>query len=191
MPCHQGHTQQFRLEMCSRTHYLVIHEDGTQQGPATAEVIKGWMDQGVVTPSTLLQNVETGENVPASSIIGIAAVPIPPPIAPPPLAPAQDVQDSHHAAYPRPEQKNPAAYGALDMLVPVRADIFAVAAGYFGLFSLVVIGAPFALLFGIIALRRIKQNPERTGKGRAWFGIVMGALVLGLLGFSLASSLLG
>ncbi|MBN9521139.1 DUF4190 domain-containing protein [bacterium] len=35
---------------------------------------------------------------------------------------------------------------------------------------------PFALVVGILALRQLKKNQEQHGKGRAVFGIVMGAL---------------
>ncbi len=180
-----GHTLFQAAGMSSADLYLVISEDGSQRGPATVQVLKEWMVQGAIQPQTQLKSVATGETILASELQGIYTVQAPPSVTSPPLVAPQ-------AAYPRESpQKQAEAYGALDMLVPVRADIFAVAAGYFGLFSLVVIGAPFALLFGVIALRRIKQNPNRTGKGRAWFGIIMGSLVLILLGFALVASMMG
>lgn len=40
------------------------------------------------------------------------------------------------------------------------------------------------VIFGIISLRKIKQNPELTGKGQAIFGIILGIIFfcVGLLG---------
>lgn len=61
-------------------------------------------------------------------------------------------------------------------LAPVGRSGFAIAAGYLALFSVTIIAAPFALLFGILALRDIKKNVWKRGKGRAWFGIIMGAI---------------
>ena len=63
-------------------------------------------------------------------------------------------------------------------LLPVGRSGYAVAAGYLGLFSLLVIPAPLALVFGILAVRDIGRNPKKHGMGRAVFGIIMGALVL-------------
>ncbi|MCX6883058.1 MAG: DUF4190 domain-containing protein [Verrucomicrobia bacterium] len=74
------------------------------------------------------------------------------------------------------------------MLLPVGRSGYAIAAGYLGLVSILGIFAPFALLFGILAVKDIRNNPEKHGMGRAIFGIIMGALgliVLGLIVFPL------
>jgi len=79
---------------------------------------------------------------------------------------------------------------AMRMLLPVGRSMWAIAAGYLGLFSLIGCAAPFAIFCGIMALRDIKQHPQRHGKGRAIFGIVMGViglplfavLVIGIIG---------
>ena len=65
---------------------------------------------------------------------------------------------------------------AMRVLIPVGRSGFAIVAGYLGLVSVLGFPAPFALLFGILALRDIKQHPEKGGKGRAIFAIVMGAV---------------
>jgi hypothetical protein len=65
---------------------------------------------------------------------------------------------------------------ALRMLLPIGRSGWAIASGYLALFSVLLVFAPFALLTGILALRDIKKHPDRHGKGRAWFGIIMGAL---------------
>lgn len=63
------------------------------------------------------------------------------------------------------------------MVLPVGRSPWAIAAGYLGLFSLLFLPAPFALLTGILAVRDIRRNPHKHGMGRAVFGIVMGGLV--------------
>lgn len=65
---------------------------------------------------------------------------------------------------------------AVRMLLPVGRSGWAIAAGYAGLLSPLLVFAPLALLLGILALRDINRNPRRRGFGRAIFGILMGAL---------------
>ena len=66
------------------------------------------------------------------------------------------------------------------LLLPVGCSIWAIVAGYLGLFSLLIVPAPLALIIGIIAIIDIRKsasspNPKH-GMGRAIFGIIMGAL---------------
>lgn len=61
-------------------------------------------------------------------------------------------------------------------LIPVGRSGWAVAAGYLAFFSLFLVPAPAALFCGIMGLRDIRRHPEKLGKPRAIFGIVMGAL---------------
>jgi hypothetical protein len=83
-------------------------------------------------------------------------------------------------------------------LLPVGRPLSAIAAGYLGLFSLFpvigVVAGIAAVWTGIVALRRLKENPELSGKGRAIFGIVMGILFGGfqllILFFVLLAALL-
>jgi len=62
------------------------------------------------------------------------------------------------------------------MVLPVGRSGYAIAAGYLGLFSVLLVFAPFAILFGFLAFSDIKKNPHKLGKGRAIFGIVMGVI---------------
>ncbi len=62
------------------------------------------------------------------------------------------------------------------MMLPVGRSGLAIAAGYLGLFALLPIFAPVALLVGILAVRDLRHHPEKHGLGRAIFGIVMGSL---------------
>ncbi len=57
---------------------------------------------------------------------------------------------------------------------------WAIAAFYVGLFSFFVIPAPIAVICGIMALRDIRANPSKHGKGRAIFGMVAGSLIMAL-----------
>ncbi len=63
----------------------------------------------------------------------------------------------------------------LKWVVPINRSGLAIAAGYVGLFAILILPAPVALLLGLLALRDIKKNPKKLGKGRAWFGIITGA----------------
>jgi hypothetical protein len=65
---------------------------------------------------------------------------------------------------------------AMRMLLPVGRSGWAIAAGYLGLFAVLLLPAPFALAAGLMAVRDIRANPAKLGMGRAVFGIVMGAL---------------
>src|SRR5262249_46639654 len=67
------------------------------------------------------------------------------------------------------------------MLLPVGRPITAIAAGYLGLFAFVpflgALAGAGALICGLFALQSIKADPELSGKGRAWFGIIAGGVL--------------
>jgi len=81
------------------------------------------------------------------------------------------------------------------MLLPVGRSGYAITAGYLALFSVLIVPAPFALLFGILAvcdIRKSRSLPHpKHGMGRALFGIVMGALGSVVLALGLLSALFG
>jgi len=60
------------------------------------------------------------------------------------------------------------------LLLPVGRSPWAIIAGYLGLISVLILPAPFALGFGVLAAIDIKKHPEKHGMGRAIFGIIMG-----------------
>jgi hypothetical protein len=62
------------------------------------------------------------------------------------------------------------------MVLPVGRSAYAIVAGYLGLFSVLLVFAPFAILFGLLAVRDLKLHKDKLGMGRAVFGIVMGAV---------------
>lgn len=83
------------------------------------------------------------------------------------------------AAQPSVVQNRPASpNGCLALVVPIGRSGWAIAAGYLGLLSLLVIPAPFAILCGVLAIKDITKNPEKLGLVRAWFGIIAGATVM-------------
>ena len=69
----------------------------------------------------------------------------------------------------------PVSSAADNWLIPVNRSGWCIAAGYLGLFAVLVFPAPLALAAGLIGLRDIRLHPGLGGKGRAWFAIIMGA----------------
>ena len=67
-------------------------------------------------------------------------------------------------------------------LTPVGRPASAIAAGYLALFAILpligLIPAILAIIFGIMALKKISRDPSLCGKGRAWFGIIVGSLAV-------------
>ena len=59
-------------------------------------------------------------------------------------------------------------------LLPVGRSAWAIAAGYLGLFSILVVPAPFAIVAGFMGIRSIRRNPKLHGMPRSIFGIVSG-----------------
>ena len=72
----------------------------------------------------------------------------------------------------------PASGEAMKYIVPVGRSGWAIAAGYLGLCSILILPAPFAIACGALALRDIAKHPEKLGKPRAIFGIAMGCFGL-------------
>ena len=65
---------------------------------------------------------------------------------------------------------------ALKIVLPIGRSGWAIAAGYLGLMSLLPLFGILAVIIGVVAVLDIKRHPERFGRGRAWFGLIMGAL---------------
>ena len=89
-----------------------------------------------------------------------------------------------HCGAPQQAANSGSQTAVLRALLPVGRSGYAITAGYLALFSVLILPAPFALVFGIFAIHDIKKNPSKHGMGRAIFGVVMGSLgTLGLLAF--------
>lgn len=167
---------------------------GAQLGPVSWEDLVGAARTGNVAPGDMVWTEGMAQWQPAASIPGL--IPQIPQSAPPPAYGAPPAPQGYGApamqpgyAPARPQVRQPAMGDdpTMRMLLPVGRSVWAIAAGYLGLLSLLGIFAPPALICGILAIRDIRQHPEKHGLGRAWFGIVMGilgsiALVLGIIG---------
>jgi hypothetical protein len=68
------------------------------------------------------------------------------------------------------------------LLLPVGRPAAAIAAGYLGLFACFpvvgIVASILAVIFGVLALKQIKRDPTQSGKGRAWFGVIVGAVMI-------------
>ena len=98
-------------------------------------------------------------------------------IANPYATPVTDIVDHDSGSKIKPDL-------GLRILLPVGRSGYAIASGYFGLISVLILPGPLALLFGILAIRDIKRHSHKTGMGRAMFGVLFGGiatLVLGLI----------
>ncbi|MBE3098350.1 MAG: DUF4190 domain-containing protein [Planctomycetes bacterium] len=84
---------------------------------------------------------------------------------------------SSPAAAPAGRTPGASAPGDVGMspVLPVLSG-WAIAAGYLGLFTLLIVPAPLALATGIYAIVDIRRHPTKRGMGRAIFGVVLGAL---------------
>lgn len=73
---------------------------------------------------------------------------------------------------PKPIEDEP----GMRWVLPVGTSVWAIVAGYFGLFSLLCFPAPLAIILSVIAMWHLRKNPRLSGWGRAIFGLVMGVL---------------
>jgi hypothetical protein len=80
---------------------------------------------------------------------------------------------------------------ALEMVLPVNRAPLAIVAGYLGIFSLLVFPGPIAVLVSVIALQQLKTTPDVGGRGRAWFGLIAGAVASVVLVIIVVNSLNG
>ena len=143
-----------------------------QFGPMSWETLVATARRGSLQPTDLVW----AEGWASWQIAGAVPGLLPSALSAPPLPGAPP-------APPKPLGADP----LMRALLPVGRSGWAIAAGYLGLFSFLVVPAPLALLTGILAVRDIKKHPEKHGMGRAGFGIVIGVLGTGLLLFILVS----
>jgi hypothetical protein len=58
--------------------------------------------------------------------------------------------------------------------IPVGRTALSIIAGYLGLLAILPPLAPISLVVSIFALKQLKENPGKIGRGRAVFGLVTG-----------------
>jgi hypothetical protein len=76
---------------------------------------------------------------------------------------------------PPPPPPQPSPQGdATKWILPVGRSGWAIAAGYAGLFALLIYPAPLALALSLIAMRHLRRSPKLLGWGRAVFALVTG-----------------
>ncbi len=144
-------------------------QQGKQLGPVAADVIRSMLASGTLAAHELVWRDGMPAWQPANSVAELA------PGAPPPLPAPMASQLAYASPMPR-TSDDIGQNAGIRMLIPVGRSGWAIAAGYLGLLSVLVLPAPFALICGIFAILDIKRNPHRHGMGRAIFGIVMGLL---------------
>lgn len=90
-----------------------------------------------------------------------------------------DTEICHHCGVRQlPPRKPSNNSNAMNVIIPINRSKWAVASGYFGLLSILVVPAPLAIITGFIALKDIKKHPEKLGANRAKFGIAIGAFFI-------------
>jgi hypothetical protein len=160
-----------------------------QIGPVSPEVFLQHIGRGEIRRETMVWREGMSQWQPAGTIAELFAQPPPLPDQPAiplaaihggpvPLAPLAPVIDLGQSA-------------SMRMLVPVGRSGWAIAAGYLGLFSVMVLPGPIALACGIYAIRDIRANPTKHGMGRAIFGVVMGGLASVVLVIAVVSLAIG
>lgn len=176
--------------------------DGGQFGPMAWADLWRHGQSGELRPSDLVWRDGMPEWRVASSVPNLFPASPPAPAPPRPQVPAPQAAPVPQPA-PQPQAAPvPQLHGAplqpvpprsagdeelTRWLLPVGRSAWAIAAGYLGLLSFVVVFAPFALLTGILAVVDIRKNPQKHGMGRAIFGIVMGTLGSIILAFMVAA----
>ncbi len=140
-----------------------IHKDNQQLGPLEDnQVLAGIRDRRFL-PDDLAWREGMAAWQPLGSLF--PATPLPPPL-PPNLG----------ASWP----PNLGDNARMRMILPVGRSGWAIAAGYLGLFALIVLPAPLALIVSIIAIWDIRRSRgtarPKHGMGRAIFGLITGLL---------------
>jgi hypothetical protein len=136
-----------------------LAQNGQQTGPYEDTDVQGWLVEGRCSPNDLGWREGMEGWVPLHTLFpGVG------PSAPPPLPVEKQLGDDLGTR----------------MLLPVGRSGWAIAAGYFGLFGLVIVPAPIALILSIIAIwdiRKHRNDPHpKHGMGRAIFGLIVGVV---------------
>ena len=159
----------------------MVARDGKQSGPFPLSQLQDMSRSGRLLPDDLLwseglPNWIVASQHPMLFRSEINGMPVPPPL------PAM-------TGFAQPAARDLGQDAGMRVLLPVGRSGWAIAAGYLGLFSVLGIFGPFALICGILALREMKRKPHLHGAGRAWFGIIMGVLGSAMIAFIIVASL--
>lgn len=163
---------------------IYVEKDGKQSGPFEEEQVKSDLENGIISPEALAWKAGMTGWQPLRSFFAEAQITPPPlPVLPPIYA---------HSQPPPARERRMGDDAGMRLLLPVGRSGWAIAAGYLGLISLVVLPAPLALIISLVAIRDINKSADsphpKHGMGRAIFGLIMGMLGTGLLAFLLIKS---
>jgi hypothetical protein len=149
-----------------------LMQRGQQSGPVSADTIREMVASSRVLPTDLGWRQGMPQWFPLHLLPDLIQASSDGP-QPPPLPP----QALSYVLPPRygPPQ-DPGENPTMRMLMPVGRSGWAIAAGYLGLFSVLLFPAPVAIGAAIYAISDIKKNPKHHGMGRAIFGLIMGIL---------------
>jgi hypothetical protein len=142
---------------------------GQQRGPLPRSEILALISRGEISRSDLVWKEGMAQWLPAGQVPGFFDG-----ITPPPLPPMEAIPYASPSPAMYAQPSDLAQSAGMRMLLPVGRSGWAIAAGYLGLFSLLILPAPIALIISIVAIRDIKRHPETHGLGRAVFGLIMG-----------------
>src|SRR6185503_12806007 len=147
-------------------HYV---RDGAAAGPVTDEHLRSLAGGGQLRQTDLVWRAGWTQWATAAQVPGLV---FPPSAGPAPLPSTVPVGNACNP----PTQRNLGDDVGMRMLLPVGRSGWAIAAGYAGLISVLLLPAPLAIVFSILAMRDMKLHPEKHGLGRAIFGLIMGSI---------------
>lgn len=170
--------------------YFVVLPDGQKFGPADLNLLNQWVAEGRVLPNSMLEDAQTGQRMPATSVPGLQVATMQQPPNPFP-APGTMNPPQQYGAYVRPGQVT-GDIGQNDLTL---AFVF----GAIGLVMCVfaggcgVVGIVFPIL-GLVFAKKAqdKGNPSANGaKALCWVALaiqIVGlVLTLGLFGLGMMS----
>ena len=150
---------------------------GAQKGPVAEEELRRMAQSGELPPAALVWRQGMAQWQPAWQATNFfpAGAPAagPPPL--PPQAPGA-LPYAQPYGYGPPRAQDVGADPTMRLILPVGRTAWSIAAGYLGLFSVLLVPAPLALIIALIAIAELRKDPSKHGMGRAVFGLVMGLL---------------
>jgi hypothetical protein len=158
----------------------VVMRDGQEHGPIDLNALRAWVTAGHVPMDAVAVCQATGARKAVGEVLGMPPPgAFPPPGAYPPgygYPPGAYPPGAYPPGYGYPPQQ-PQGFQPVDLIAPVNLrNGLAAAAGYMGIFSFFcfgpLLGIP-AIICGALAL---KKKDQLGGAGRAWTGIICGAL---------------
>lgn len=156
---------------------------GQRLGPVADDTLRKLIDAAEIGAADLVWTAGMATWQPAGQVEGLmpGGSPLPP-------LPQQPMAIAYATPAPRSERlPSLGDDAAMRFLLPVGRSGWAIAAGYLGLCSVLLVPAPFAVICALLAIRQIHRDRSKHGYVRAVFGLLMGivfTIVLGLVLFA-------